>query len=58
MPNRCLNIRFCRAQKFADIVTGFGPIKPDTLPLTEIAAHRKEASEMVDRVGFNDGPEN
>jgi iron(III) transport system substrate-binding protein len=44
--------------KVADIVTGFGPIKPDTLPLTEIAAHRKQASELVDKVGFNDGPEN
>ncbi|MEN9895105.1 MAG: hypothetical protein RIR97_957 [Pseudomonadota bacterium] len=44
--------------KVSDIVTGFGPIKPDTLPLTDIAAHRKEASELVDKVGFNDGPEN
>jgi iron(III) transport system substrate-binding protein len=44
--------------KVADIVAGFGPIKPDTLPLTEIAAHRKQASELVDKVGFNDGPEN
>lgn len=38
------------------IVKGFGEIKPDALPLVEIAKHRKEASEMVDRVGFNDGP--
>ena len=37
------------------VVKGFGPIKPDTLSLTEIAAHRKEASELVDEVGFNDG---
>jgi len=44
--------------KTSDIVTGFGPIKPDTLPLVDIAAHRKEASELVDKVGFNDGPEN
>lgn len=40
----------------SDVVKGFGPIKPDTLSLTEIAAHRKEASELVDKVGFNDGP--
>jgi iron(III) transport system substrate-binding protein len=40
----------------SDVVKGFGPIKPDTLSLTEIAAHRKEASELVDEVGFNDGP--
>lgn len=38
------------------IVKSFGPIKPDTLALTEIAANRKKASELVDKVGFNDGP--
>jgi iron(III) transport system substrate-binding protein len=37
------------------IVKGFGPIKPDTLPLTEIAKNRKQASELVDKVGFNEG---
>ena len=26
------------------------------LPLADIAKHRKAASEMVDRVGLNDGP--
>ncbi|QRM54292.1 Fe(3+) ABC transporter substrate-binding protein [Sinorhizobium sp. BG8] len=40
----------------ADIVKGFGQIKPDTLPLSEIAANRKKASELVDKVGYNDGP--
>jgi iron(III) transport system substrate-binding protein len=38
------------------IVKGFGPIKPDTLPLVEIAKNRKLASELVDKVGMNDGP--
>jgi iron(III) transport system substrate-binding protein len=38
------------------IVKSFGPIKPDTLPLTELAKYRKQASELVDKVGFNDGP--
>lgn len=42
----------------SDVVKSFGPIKPDTLSLTEIAAHRREASELVDEVGFNDGPSN
>ncbi len=42
----------------AAIVKSFGPIKPDTLPLADISAHRKEASELVDKVGFNDGPAN
>jgi iron(III) transport system substrate-binding protein len=39
----------------SDIVKSFGEITPDTLPLSEIAKHRKAASEMVDRVGLNEG---
>lgn len=39
------------------IVQSFGAIKPDTLPLTDIAKERKAASEMVDRVGLDDGPQ-
>ncbi len=42
--------------KVSDVVASFGPIKPDTLPLVDIAANRKIASELVDKVGFNDGP--
>lgn len=38
------------------IVAGFGTIKPDSLPLTDVAANRKVASELVDKVGLNDGP--
>lgn len=40
----------------SDIVNGFGDIKPDTLPLEDIAANRKTASELVDKVGFDAGP--
>jgi len=40
----------------SEVVKSFGPIKPDELPLAEIAKHRKEASEMVDRVGLDEGP--
>jgi iron(III) transport system substrate-binding protein len=40
----------------SDIVKSFGALNADTLPLAEIAAHRKAASEMVDRVGLDDGP--
>ena len=40
----------------SDIVRSFGELKADTLPLSDIADHRKEASELVDRVGFDDGP--
>ncbi|MBE7183490.1 MAG: Fe(3+) ABC transporter substrate-binding protein [Methylobacterium mesophilicum] len=38
------------------IVQSFGPLKADTLPLVDIAKNRKAASEMVDRVGLDDGP--
>lgn len=37
-------------------VKGFGELKADTLPLADIGKNRKAASEMVDRVGLNDGP--
>jgi iron(III) transport system substrate-binding protein len=42
--------------KVSDVVASFGEIKPDTLPLSDIAANRKTASELVDKVGLNDGP--
>lgn len=38
------------------VVKAFGVLKADTLPLAEIAKNRKQASEMVDRVGLDDGP--
>lgn len=34
-------------------VAGFGPLKADPLPLADIAKHRKQASELVDQVGFD-----
>jgi iron(III) transport system substrate-binding protein len=37
-------------------VQSFGPLKPDATPLKDIAANRKLASELVDKVGFNGGP--
>jgi iron(III) transport system substrate-binding protein len=37
-------------------VAALGELKPDPLPLAEIAAHRKEASELVDKVGYDAGP--
>lgn len=43
--------------KVSDIVKSFGDIHPDPIPLAEIAANRKLASELVDKTGFNDGPE-
>lgn len=35
------------------VVASFGELQVDALPLTEIARHRKQASELVDQVGLN-----
>lgn len=35
------------------IIAGFGVLKPDTIALTEIAKHRKAASLLAERVGFD-----
>lgn len=40
----------------SDLVKSFGAINPDKLPINEIAKNRKAASELVDKVGLNDGP--
>lgn len=40
----------------SETVQSFGELNADTLPLAEIAKHRRAASEMVDRVGLDDGP--
>ena len=40
----------------SDIVKSFGKIKPDTLTLDKIAKSRKAASQLVDKVGYNNGP--
>jgi iron(III) transport system substrate-binding protein len=40
----------------SEIVKGFGEINPDSLPLETIAENRKKASELVDKVGYNNGP--
>ena len=34
-------------------IAGYGTIKMDTLPLSQIAANRKKASALVDKVGFD-----
>lgn len=41
----------------SEVVKSFGEIKPDTLPLAKIAANRKKASELADKVGYNEGPQ-
>ncbi|WDD93567.1 Fe(3+) ABC transporter substrate-binding protein [Burkholderia sp. FERM BP-3421] len=35
------------------VIASFGPLKVDALPLAEIAKHRKLASQLVDKVGFD-----
>jgi iron(III) transport system substrate-binding protein len=41
----------------SDVVKGFGELKPDPLPIVEIAKNRKQASELIDKTGFNNGPQ-
>lgn len=41
----------------SEVVKAFGEIKPDSLALEEIAKARKAASRLVDKVGYNDGPQ-
>jgi iron(III) transport system substrate-binding protein len=40
----------------SEVVKSWGELKADTLPLAEIGKHRKRASELVDEVGFDQGP--
>ncbi len=42
--------------KLSGLVESFGKMKPDPLPLETIAKYRKNASRMVDEVGYNEGP--
>jgi iron(III) transport system substrate-binding protein len=35
------------------IIASYGTLKPDPLPLSKVAAHKKAASTLVDKVGFN-----
>jgi iron(III) transport system substrate-binding protein len=41
---------------WSPLVKSWGDFKPDPISLEEIAALRKKASELVDKVGFDDGP--
>lgn len=40
----------------ADVVKAFGVLKPDNVPLNDVVKYRDQASELVDKIGFNDGP--
>lgn len=41
---------------WSPLVTSWGSFKPDPISLNAIAALRKKASELVDKVGFDEGP--
>lgn len=41
---------------WSELVESWGTFRPDSISLTEIAGLRKKASELVDKVGFDDGP--
>lgn len=38
------------------VAASFGKFKPDSLPVADIAKLRKKASELVDKVGYDNGP--
>ena len=40
----------------SELVRSWGPLKADPLPLSELAALRRKASELVDKVRFDAGP--
>ena len=41
---------------WSPLVQSWGSFKSDPISLNEVAAQRKKASELVDKVGFDDGP--
>ena len=41
---------------WSPLVKSWGNFKPDPISLDEVAALRKKASELVDKVGFDEGP--
>jgi iron(III) transport system substrate-binding protein len=41
---------------WSELVQSWGTFKPDPISLNEIATLRKTASELVDKVGFDEGP--
>ena len=42
--------------KISDQVAGWGTLQPDKLPLEDVAKYRKDASKIMDRVHFDQGP--
>ncbi len=40
----------------SEIVASWGELKADTVPLSDVAAQRARASELVDEVNYDGGP--
>ena len=53
MPTRTTNIRCVPASPFNPTIAGYGKLNADPLPISKIAANRKAASTLVDKVGFD-----
>ena len=53
MPSRTWNIRWIAAAEVDPIIGALGPLKVDPIPLVDIAKNRKRASELIDKVGFD-----
>jgi iron(III) transport system substrate-binding protein len=41
----------------AHVIKAFGVLKPDGVPMSDVVKYREQASELVDKTGFNDGPQ-
>jgi iron(III) transport system substrate-binding protein len=39
--------------KLNPTIAAYGTLKPDALPIAEIAKHKKAAAALVDKVGFD-----
>jgi iron(III) transport system substrate-binding protein len=39
--------------KINPTIAAYGTLKPDSLPLAEVAKHKKAAANLVDKVGFD-----
>jgi iron(III) transport system substrate-binding protein len=40
----------------SDVVKMFGVFRSDAVPLSDVVKYRERASELIDKIGFNDGP--
>ena len=53
MPTSTTSIRSRAGVPINKTIAGYGALKADPMPLSQIAANRKKASALVDKVGFD-----